>query len=304
MPHVVSVKEPKNVGGDGRRGNVNVMNGGSVDLTVVRGTVKGQPSLYVRVRGVEMGPDIPRRHLATIVLDAEWDESGASVMFEARRCWRYGSCSWASSVSRIRRLCLVSGASSIWYLSGSTTSTLTPLVTSTASYTQPFGNDDTVEPESVGEDTGDLFAVVVGRRNRSGILVVFEGVDEVSCQRCGLRTIEVNPRHAVGRNGSRHWSSRLGWGEVEGWIWDDGGMPMAIHLLFSASSTASEILVGGRVIGRSPADMRCCRRSSQARLRSISCSRFQASACLTPSPFGRGVRNSKRFSGFVTVGWP
>jgi hypothetical protein len=192
-----------------------------------------------------MGPDIPRRRLATIVLDTKGNEGGASVMFEARRCWRYRSCSWASSVSRSRRLRWVSGTSSIWYLSGSTTSALTPLVTSTASYTQPFGNDDAVNSKSVGDDTRDFFAVVVCWRNRSGILVVFEGVEEVSCQRCGLRTIEVNPRHAVGRNGSLHWDSRLGWGEVEGWIWDDGGMPMAVHLLFSASSTASEIFVGG-----------------------------------------------------------
>jgi hypothetical protein len=192
-----------------------------------------------------MGPDIPRRRLATIVLDAEWNEGGASVMFEARRCWRYGSCSWASSVSRRRRLWRVSGASSIWYLPGSTTSALTPSVTSTASYTQPFGNDDAVETKSLGEDARDFLAIVVDWRNRSGILVVFEGVDEVSCQRCGLRTIEVNPRHAVGRNGSRHWSSRLGWGEVERGVWDDGGMPMAVHLLFSASSAASEIFVGG-----------------------------------------------------------
>jgi hypothetical protein len=59
-----------------------------------------------------------------------------------------------------------------------------------------------VESESLSDDTRDLLAVVVGWRNLNGILVVFEGADEVSCQRCGLRTIEVNPRHAVGRNGS------------------------------------------------------------------------------------------------------
>jgi hypothetical protein len=173
-----------------------------VDLTVVRGTVKGQPTLYVRVRGVEMGPDIPRRCFTAVVLDAEWDESGTPIVFEARRCWRYGSCSWASSTSRIRRLRRVSGASSIWYLPGSTTSALTPTATSSASYTQPFGNDGVIDSESLSDDTRDLIAVVVDWRNLSGILVVFEGADEVSCQRCGLRTIEVNPRHAVGRNGS------------------------------------------------------------------------------------------------------
>jgi hypothetical protein len=178
------------------------MDGGSVDFTVIRGTVKGQPTLYVRVRGVKMGPDIPRRRFTAVVLDAEWDESWPSIVFEARRCWRYRSCSWASSISRIRRLWRVSGTSNSWYLPGSTTSALTPAVTSTASYTQPFGNDDLVESESLSDDTRDLFTVVVGWRNCIGILVVFEGPDEVSCQRCGLRTIEVNPRHAVGRNGS------------------------------------------------------------------------------------------------------
>jgi hypothetical protein len=109
-----------------------------MDLTVVCGTVEGQPTLYVRVGGVEMGPDIPRRRFTAVVLDTEWDESGAPIVFEARRCWRYGSGSWASSISRMRRLWRVSGASSIWYLSGSTTSTLTPATTSSASYTQPF----------------------------------------------------------------------------------------------------------------------------------------------------------------------
>jgi ribosomal protein S27E len=202
MPHIVSMKKPKNVGRNGRRGNVNIMDSGGVDLTVIRGTIKGQPPFYIGVRSVEMGPDIPRRRFAAVVLDAEWNEGGASVVFEARRCWRYGSCSWASSISRSRRLWRVSGASSIWYLPGSTTSALTPSVTSTASYTQPFGNNELVESKSLGEDTRDFFAVVVCRWNCAGILVVFKGADEVSCQCCGLRTIEVNPRHAVGRNGS------------------------------------------------------------------------------------------------------
>jgi hypothetical protein len=76
------------------------------------------------------------------------------------------------------------------------------MLTSSASYTQPFGNDDLVEPKSLREDSCDFVAVVVRWRNIAGILVVFEGTDEVSCQRCGLHTIEVNPRHAVGRNGS------------------------------------------------------------------------------------------------------
>jgi hypothetical protein len=41
MPHIVSVKEPKNVGGNRRRGNINIMNGGGVNLTVICGTIEG-----------------------------------------------------------------------------------------------------------------------------------------------------------------------------------------------------------------------------------------------------------------------
>jgi hypothetical protein len=40
MPHVVSMKKPKDIGSNGRRGNVHVMDGGGVDLAVIRGTVK------------------------------------------------------------------------------------------------------------------------------------------------------------------------------------------------------------------------------------------------------------------------
>jgi hypothetical protein len=39
MPHIVSVEKPKNVGSDGRRGNVHVMNGLGVDLAVVSGAI-------------------------------------------------------------------------------------------------------------------------------------------------------------------------------------------------------------------------------------------------------------------------
>jgi hypothetical protein len=39
MPHVVSMKKPKNVGCDERRGNVHVVNGLSVDLAMVGGAI-------------------------------------------------------------------------------------------------------------------------------------------------------------------------------------------------------------------------------------------------------------------------
>jgi hypothetical protein len=72
--------------------------------------------------------------------------------------------------------------------------------------------------------------------------VVFEGIDEATCQRCGLRTIEVNPRHAVGLNGGPQWDSR---GEVEGGVWDNGGVSVTILVLFSAPSALLEIICGG-----------------------------------------------------------
>jgi hypothetical protein len=106
----------------------------------------------------------------------------------------------------------VSGVSTVWYRLGSATSTLTAVLTSSGTYTQPLGSDGFFDPKALGDDARELPAVVIGRRNRSGIFMVFEGIDEVTCQRCGLRTIEVNPRHAVGLKGAPQWESK---GEVE-----------------------------------------------------------------------------------------
>jgi hypothetical protein len=102
-----------------------------------------------------------------------------------------------------------------------------------------------LEPKTFGDDALDLTSEVVGRQNRSGIFVDFKGVEDASCQRRGLRTIEVKPLHTLGRNGSLHWESRLGRGEVERWVGDDGGMPMTVFSLFSTASAASEIIIGG-----------------------------------------------------------
>jgi hypothetical protein len=35
MPHIVSMKKPKNIGSNGRRGNVHIVDGLGVDLAVV-----------------------------------------------------------------------------------------------------------------------------------------------------------------------------------------------------------------------------------------------------------------------------
>jgi hypothetical protein len=97
----------------------------------------------------------------------------------------------------------VSGASGIRYWLGSVTSALTATLTSSIAYTQPFGSDVRRDTKSFGNDPRELLSIVVGWWNRRGILVVlFEAIDEASCQRRGLRTTEVKSRHAVGRNRS------------------------------------------------------------------------------------------------------
>jgi hypothetical protein len=294
IPHVVTIKESEDVSGDERGSDVDVDHGCCVDLAVIGRPVERQPPFYKRVRGLEMGADVTRRRFAAVlVADTEWNESRASIVFEAGGDWRLNS----SGGPRALRLLCVSGASSIWYRLWSVTSASTLTSTSSGTYTQPFGSDGVVNAETLGDDARKLFGLAVGWRNWSGILVVFEGIEEATCQRCGLRTIEVNPRHAVGLNGGPHWDSR---GEVKGGVWDDGGVSVTVLILFSTPSALSEIMRGGRDIGTSPASMRRCRRSSQSRRRSSSCSLFQIRACLIPSPFGRGERNSKRFVGLVS----
>jgi hypothetical protein len=140
------------------------------------------------------------------------------------------------------RLLRVSGASSIWYRLGSVTSASTLTSTSSGTYTQPFGSDGGIDAETLCDDARKLVCLVVGWRNRSGILVVFKGIEEATCQRCGLRTIEVNPRHAVGLNGGPHWDSR---GEVKGHVRDNGGVSVTVLILFSTPSALSEIMWGG-----------------------------------------------------------
>jgi hypothetical protein len=71
------------------------MDGGCMDLAMVSGPVEGQTPFYKGVWGIEVSVDIMRRRFtAVLVTDAERDEGGASVVLEARRCWRCGSSSW------------------------------------------------------------------------------------------------------------------------------------------------------------------------------------------------------------------
>jgi hypothetical protein len=67
------------------------MNGGSVDLAVVSGPVKGQTPFYKGVWSVEVSADVMRqRFTAVLVTDVERDKGRTSVMLEARRCRRCG----------------------------------------------------------------------------------------------------------------------------------------------------------------------------------------------------------------------
>jgi hypothetical protein len=210
-----------------------------VDLAVISRPIEGQPPFYKRVRGVEVGAYVTRRRFAAVfVSDTERNEGWASVVFEAGWDWGCNS----SGGPRALRLLRVSGAPSIWYPLGSVTSASTLTSTSSGMYTQPFGSDGGVDAEALRDDARKLVCSIVGWRNRSGILVVFEGVEEATCQRCGLRTIEVNPRHAVGLNGGPHWDSR---GEVKGCVRDDGGVSVTILVLLATPSALSEILCGG-----------------------------------------------------------
>jgi hypothetical protein len=111
------------------------------------------------------------------------------------------------------------------------------------SYTQPFGSDGGGDSETLCNDVSKFEPVVVGRRKCSGILAVLvESVDEATCQCRGLRMTEVKSHHAVGWNGGPHWDSR---GEVKSGVWDNGGMAVAVLILFSTPSALSEIIWGG-----------------------------------------------------------
>jgi hypothetical protein len=124
-------------------------------------------------------------------------------------------------------------------------------------YTQPFGNQGFGKPETLGDDvrikpnsfckdSGDLVSVVVGRWNLSGILTTLvESCDELICQCAGLHTIEVKSCHAVGMNGSLQLLSMDGRGAEDVAVWYEGGVSMAVLLLFTAASASSPIHGGG-----------------------------------------------------------
>jgi hypothetical protein len=124
-----------------------------------------------------------------------------------------------------------------------TTSASVLTLTSSTTYTQPFGSDGLGDTEAFGNDAGELVSIVVWQQNFSRILTVLvKSVDESTCQRHGLCMTEVKSRHTVGWNGGPHWDSR--W-EIERGIGDEGSVPMTVFSLFPTASTASEIIVGG-----------------------------------------------------------
>jgi hypothetical protein len=88
VPHVVAVKESEDVSGDHGGRCVDVNHGCCVDLAVISRPIERQPPFYKRVRGVEVGADVTRRRFAAVfVSDTEWNESWASVVFEASWDW-------------------------------------------------------------------------------------------------------------------------------------------------------------------------------------------------------------------------
>jgi hypothetical protein len=68
IPHVISVKESKDIGGDERGRHVDVNYRRSMDLAVVSGPVERQLPFYKRVRGVEVGADVTRRRFAAVFI--------------------------------------------------------------------------------------------------------------------------------------------------------------------------------------------------------------------------------------------
>jgi hypothetical protein len=94
VPHVVSVKESKELSWDGRGRNVDIDDGRGVNLTMIGRAVNRKTPLYKGVRSVEMGPDVTRRRFtAGVSSDTEGDERRPSVMLKARRSRRCGSAS-------------------------------------------------------------------------------------------------------------------------------------------------------------------------------------------------------------------
>jgi hypothetical protein len=86
VPHIVSIQEPKNIGSNKGRGNIDIDDGSSVYLAVIRGPVERQSPFYKWIRGVEVGVDIThRRFTAMLVSDMEGYVSGASVVLETMR---------------------------------------------------------------------------------------------------------------------------------------------------------------------------------------------------------------------------
>jgi hypothetical protein len=109
VPHVVAVKESEYVSGDDGGRCVDVNHGCCVDFAMISRPIERQPPFYKRVRGVEVGADVTHRRFAAVfVSDTEWNESRASVVFEAGWDWGCNS----SGGPRALRLLRVSGAPS------------------------------------------------------------------------------------------------------------------------------------------------------------------------------------------------
>jgi hypothetical protein len=75
MTHIVNVEKPKQFSCDGRRWDVNVMNGHCMDLAVICGAVKSQMPFYKGIWGIKVGAYVMCQRFATLLIsDAERDE--------------------------------------------------------------------------------------------------------------------------------------------------------------------------------------------------------------------------------------
>jgi hypothetical protein len=86
--HVVRVEKSEDISSNERGRDVDVNDRRGMNFAMICGPVNTESPFYKRVRGVEVGADVTHRHFtAVLVLDAEWYEGRASIVFETCRDW-------------------------------------------------------------------------------------------------------------------------------------------------------------------------------------------------------------------------
>jgi hypothetical protein len=86
--HVVRVEKSEDISSNGRGRDVDINDRRGMNFAMICGPVNRESPFYKRVRGVEVGADVTRRHFTTVLVpDAEWYEGRASIVFETCRDW-------------------------------------------------------------------------------------------------------------------------------------------------------------------------------------------------------------------------